>query len=278
MSQVSKRNAIKLGFIGTGAITEAVVSGLCHPDLPTCVITVSPRGAYQARRLADTFPNVTIGATNQQVIDRSDIVFLALRPQVAEKAIRELVFKAEQSIVSFIATVSTEDIQTWIPRPVKITQAVPLPFVGARLGATVVFPPEPDIAALFNRLGTAVEVNNVSELELLLTVSALMGTYFGLLEQASKWLCSRGIQGNDADAYLRQLHVGLANSLTTRNLDFAALRNEFSTKGGLNEQLFDVFSRQGGLAALENGLDAVLNRVRKGTSAATTSLNKTPRS
>jgi len=62
---------------------------------------------------------------------------------------------------------------------------------------------------------TAVEVSDPAELELLLTASALMGTYFGLLEKASEWLHSKGLQSKDATAYLRQFHVGLANALTT---------------------------------------------------------------
>ena len=107
------------------------------------------------------------------------------------------------------------------------------------------------------------EVSDPAELDLLLTASALMGTYFGILEKASEWLQSKGLQSEDATTYLRQLHAGLANALTANEANFSALREEFSTKGGLNEQLFDVFSNHGGLTALDSGLDAVLNRIKK---------------
>jgi pyrroline-5-carboxylate reductase len=257
-----------LGFIGTGTITEAVVRGLCHQSLPKCTITVSPRGAENAKRLAQTFDNVRIAANNQDVVDSSDIVFLALRPQVAEPEIRALRFKANQRVVSFVSTLSRELLQSWVSVPIQITQAVPLPFVGVRLGTTVIYPPNPDVAALFNQLGTSVEVSDPAELELLQTASALMGTYFGLLEKASEWLQSKGLQSEDAIAYLRQLYAGLANALATSDEHFSALRKEFSTKGGLNEQLFDVFSSQGGLTALHSGLDAVLDRIKKNRPAA----------
>lgn len=259
---------MKLGFIGTGTITEAVVRGLCHQSLPKCTITVSPRGAEHAKRLAQTFDNVRIADNNQDVVDSSDIVFLALRPQIAEPEIRALRFNTNQRVVSFVATLSRELLQSWVSEPLQITQAVPLPFVGAHLGATAIYPPTPDVAALFNQLGTAVEVSDPAELELLLTASALMGTYFGLLEKASEWLQSKGLQSKDANAYLRLLHAGLANALTTNEAHFSALREEFSTKGGLNEQLFDVFSNNGGLTALDTGLDAVLDRIKKNRPAA----------
>ncbi len=254
---------MKLGFVGTGTIAEAVVRGLCHSDMPPCTIIVSPRGAENARRLARAFPSVAIASSNQDVVNQSEIVFLALRPQIAEDAIRSLTFKPGQRVVSFIATVSREMLQSWATQQLQITQAVPLPFVGTHLGATAIFPPTPIVAALFNRLGTAVEVEKASDLELLLTASALMGTYFGLLEHVAGWLEARGLHQKEATPYLRQLHAGLAHTLTESRSEFGMLRTEYSTKGGLNEQLFDVFSTQGGLAALGDGLEAVLARIRK---------------
>src|SRR4051794_33078800 len=46
------RMAMKLGFIGTGAITEAIVVGLMEAEFPLSEIIVSARGAETAARLA----------------------------------------------------------------------------------------------------------------------------------------------------------------------------------------------------------------------------------
>ena len=43
---------MKLGFIGTGAITEAIVVGLMEAEYPLSEIVVSARGAATAARLA----------------------------------------------------------------------------------------------------------------------------------------------------------------------------------------------------------------------------------
>lgn len=51
-----------------------------------------------ASRLADKFPIVRVGADNQDVVDSADIVFLAIRPQIAEEVITELRFRADQRL------------------------------------------------------------------------------------------------------------------------------------------------------------------------------------
>ena len=43
---------MKLGFIGTGVITEAIVVGLMEAEFPLSEIVVSARGAATAARLA----------------------------------------------------------------------------------------------------------------------------------------------------------------------------------------------------------------------------------
>jgi pyrroline-5-carboxylate reductase len=76
---------MKLGFVGTGTITEAVVTGLFKTRFRDAAIAVSPRNDEVAARLAATHPNVSIASSNQDLFDSSDIVFLAVRPQIVER-------------------------------------------------------------------------------------------------------------------------------------------------------------------------------------------------
>ncbi|QEL22994.1 pyrroline-5-carboxylate reductase [Bosea sp. F3-2] len=256
---------MKLGFVGTGTISSAVIAGLAKSSLDIEEVIVSPRNAETAARLSEQHALVSVGKDNQDVVDRSQIVFLAVRPQIAEAVIRDIHFRSGQHVVSFIPVVSPETIAGWIGVPVKITQALPLPFVAHRLGATAFYPPEETISAIFSALGTAVAVTDRREYELLTTGSALMGTYFGILESAERWLTESGVPSLQAHAYLRQLFTGLAYATAVSpNAAFAELRSEFSTKGGLNEQIFRDFQGSGGTAALEGALAGALARVRGG--------------
>ena len=98
-----------LGFIGTGAIAAAMVEGLA-PDR----ILLSPRGASVAADLAARFAGVTIAASNQAVVDGSDLVVLSVRPQVAEAVIRALRFRPGQKVLSLIAATGIDHLQDWI--------------------------------------------------------------------------------------------------------------------------------------------------------------------
>lgn len=246
-----------LGFIGTGTMAAAMVEGLGGDD-----ILLSPRGADIAADLASRFPGVTVASSNQAVVDGCDMVILSVRPQVAEAVVRALRFRPGQKVLSLIAATQIETLRDWIGIDLPITRAIPLPFVATRQCVTPIFPPDPDVAALFNRLGTAVDCETLAEFDLLAVGSALMGSYFGLLETAQDWLTRQGLSSAASRTYLAGLFANLGNVATSSSSDFATLRDEFSTKGGLNEQMFRVFVEQNGAAALTTALDQVLARVR----------------
>jgi hypothetical protein len=83
---------IRIGFVGTGTITTAVVTGLCGAeDASDLQITVSPRNQEKAAALRALYPaQVTIGKDNQEVLDRSDIVCIAVTPAQAPQTLSAL--------------------------------------------------------------------------------------------------------------------------------------------------------------------------------------------
>jgi pyrroline-5-carboxylate reductase len=255
---------MQLGFVGSGAITEAVVTGLMKSRTDIDGVIVSPRNRDVASRLAETFPTVRVGAGNQEVVDSADIVFLAIRPQIAEDVVRELRFREQQHVVSFVAAVQIEALASWINVPVIINRAIPLPFVAELRGATAIYPPNDRIADLFSSLGTAVQAKELKQYNLFGAASALMATYFGLMETSARWLEAQGMPYDQANLYLRQLFGGLSNVATSsKEQTFEAMASEFSTKGGLNEQVLAEFTRNGGPEALTLALGSVLKRIEQ---------------
>ncbi len=252
-----------IGFVGTGAITDAVVTGLSKTEFRDTSIVLSPRSESVAARLAAANRNVSIASGNQDVLDRSDLVFLAVRPQIAEEVVRALQFRPNHHVISFVAATPLDGLLAWIDQPVRLSQAIPLPFVADLQGATAIHPPDEVSNAVFSVLGAAVQVESKREFDLLATASSMMGTYFGILDATSSWLESQGLPKASGDAYLRQLFSGLAHAARSRPLtSFDELVGEHSTKGGLNEQVLEDFRKFGGTAALEKALGRVLARIR----------------
>jgi hypothetical protein len=85
-----------LGFVGTGAITHAMVSGLCKAREAPETIWVSPRNHQISSGLGAAFSNVRVGISNQDVLDCADTIVLAVRPQIARTVIESLVFRNER--------------------------------------------------------------------------------------------------------------------------------------------------------------------------------------
>jgi pyrroline-5-carboxylate reductase len=247
---------MRLGFIGTGNIAAAMVEGLGGNAI------LSPRGAALAAELAGRFPAVIIAGSNQAVVDQSDLVVLSVRPQVVEDVVRALRFRPAQKVLSLVAATNIETIRDWVGMDLPVVRAIPLPFVADRRCVTPIYPPDPEVAELFDRLGQTVECRTQEEFDLLAVGSALMGSYFGLLDVAHGWLVERGMPEASARSYLAGLFENLGRVAESSPKDFADLRDEYSTKGGLNEQIFRVFLEEGGAETLRTALGQVLQRVR----------------
>ena len=74
-----------LGFLGTGRITSSVIEGIFKSRLRIKKIYISPRNKTIAKKLSKRFKKVTIARNNQQLINKSNWVFLAVTPKVGNK-------------------------------------------------------------------------------------------------------------------------------------------------------------------------------------------------
>mgnify|MGYP000241440822 FL=1 len=254
---------MKFGFIGTGVITGAIVTGLLKQEGAAHEFLLSERSSTVSSRLAAASAQVRVTADNQEIADQADILFLAVLPQAAEEVLQPLTFRKGQKVVSLIATVTHERLRGWIGEDVQITRAIPLPAVAERRGVTVLYPEDAALSGLFSGLGRAVTAKTVEEFDAYAAASALMGTYFGVLETAAGWLAAQGCPEEGAQAYLTGVFSGLAQSAEAdTGSSFSVLRESHSTPGGLNEQMFQVFDSAGGSKALAGGLDSIIARLQ----------------
>ena len=254
---------MKLGFVGAGAITTAIVTGLNASDFGTDTIQVSPRNADVAAALAARFSNVTVAAANQAVLDRSDVVIIAVRPQVADEVLSALKFRPDHHAISLMAIIPLEKLAALVAPASKIVRAIPLPMVAERCGPTPIYPPDPVAVAIFNRLGTVIEAKSADQFSAFSAATATMAPYFAFAGEIAGWLARRDVPAGDARRYVASVFQGLANiAVGQPEHSFAALARDFSTRGGINEQTATHLKDTGALAALSDALDAVLKRLK----------------
>ncbi len=251
----------RIGFIGTGSITEAIVTGLAtSADVPT-EVWLSPRNAQIADRLAQAYPMVQVAGENQEVVDRCDVVCLAVRPQVAESVLQALRFSGRHHVISFIATYGLDKLRTLITPAKTLVRAAPLPTVAEHLCNTLVFPADDIARSLFTQLGGAIEVGSEEAFDVLFSATATMGSYFALLHNQARWLEQHGSTYSEARDYLASLHFGLASVARKTQTRFDELSTEFTTAGGLNEQVLDALGAHRVFNAFDDAFNQVLHRI-----------------
>jgi len=259
---------MKLGFIGTGAISDAMIRGLLTTDYPIDHVIVSRRGDRFSAKLAADFANVQIEDNNQTIIDQADMIFLAVLPQIAKDVLSSLTVPKGKKVVSLIATIPIDDLKNWLNSDAQFDRAIPLPAVEHHACVTAVYPGSDDVMALFEKLGGAVAAKTIDAFDGYATGSALMATYFTMLESSAQWMVAHGSDYADARRYLAALFGGLSeNTLKSPDQSFAALVDGHSTPGGLNEQVAKTFEREQGCVAIHTALDEVFARIKAASSS-----------
>jgi len=254
---------MSLGFIGAGAITEAVVTGLCEAGAPGLSILLSPRSRERSRALAERYAAVEVAASNQEVADRSELVFLAVRPQVAAEVLAALRFRQGQRVASFIATLDSAEVARLIRPGLLIGRVAPVPPAAQRKGPIAMCPPNEQLAELLDPIGTVIQVSDETQLDAFFSASAMMAPYFELLESVSAWLRAQGVDAAQADTYTGSLFRGIAEKSTQPSGEgFAELVAEHATRAGINEQLRRELLAVGFYDRVKAGLDLIQARMQ----------------
>jgi pyrroline-5-carboxylate reductase len=248
--------------VGTGSITRALITGLCDAAGAPEEIWVSPRNHQISASLASAFSIVHIGASNQDVLDRTDTIVLAVRPQVAPSIIESLAFRHDHRVISVIAALSYETLLPLVAPASFCVRAAPLPAAALKCGPTAIFPPDAQTARLFGNIGTPIEVESQIHFEALFTCTAEMSSYFQLLDTCMVFLMTKGLPYQAGRQYIAGLFGALSQTtLASSDHTFAQLRAEHTTKGGLNEQVNAELTAAGVFSTHASTLGHIFARV-----------------
>jgi pyrroline-5-carboxylate reductase len=252
---------MKLGFLGSGAIATAMVSGLSSGGEERAIV-LSPRNAAVAADLARRFPQVSVASSNQQVVDESATVVIAVRPQIAESVLSELRFRPSHNVISLVSGYSVQRLSGLVAPATRIARAVPLPSAARRLSPTAIYPRDAEAVELFALLGTAFAVDSEHDFDALCVATATMATYFAFADGAASWLARNGIPPAQARDYIARLYAGLSDTaLGEPARSFQALAADHATRGGTNEQVLTEMTAHGTFEKFAEALDGIMRRV-----------------
>ena len=255
---------MRLGFIGTGKIASSVITGICNSSIIYENIIVSQRNRKIANNLKKRFKKIKIAKNNQEIINNSDWVFLSVTPTVGKKIIKDLKFRSNQKVISFISTITLSQLKKMIKKKVDIVRAIPLPPISLKEGPVPICPPNKKVKAFFDKLGSTVEIKNEKLSINFWSTSGMMASYYNILDTMSVWLNKRGVKKLDAQKYVTSLFLALSkDAVINSNKDLKLLIKDSQTPKGLNEQGLKEMIKKDVYKSVRSTLNSIYKRLDK---------------
>jgi len=254
---------MKIGFIGTGKITSSIIYGIFKSKLKVAKIYISARNKTISKKLSKKFGSVKIAKNNQEIINNSSLIFLAVTPTVGLKILNTLKFTSNKKIISFIATISLTKLKK-LTKNKNIVRAIPLPPIEIKKGPIIVCPPNKVVKSFFSHLGSVIEVKSENVCNKFWSTSALMAPFYELLKVSTNWLVRKGVDQVKATNYITELFLGLSqDAVNKKSTGLKKLVVESQTPKGLNEQALKELQRGKFYSKLNKTLNNIHTRLNK---------------
>jgi pyrroline-5-carboxylate reductase len=259
---------MRLGFVGAGNMAGGLARGWAaasgEPGSPEAML-FADADSQKARKLAEEVGGEALKG-NLALADSSDLVILAVKPNVLDEVAPDLV-QAGTPVLSILAGTSLETLHDALP---GIDLIRVMPNLGAQVRQAVlcvVFPEDTDDARrrrITELLGLVGEVIELDE-GLIDAATAIMGCSPGYLALMAEVLLEAGVkEGLTEDQTMRM--VAKAMNATGALLELhepSALKRAVASPGGMTEAGLNALEERNLRETLLAAVDASLERVRK---------------
>lgn len=253
------------GFVGTGEITTAIVEGLQARTDESPTVFLSPRNHTVAHELASRFQRVHVCESNQDVLDRTTSIVLAVPPQAAHSVLAGLSFRPEHVVISAVAGLRLQRLREQAASAGELVRAIPLPQAAQRRSLTAIHPDSAIARELFDQVGGVVVPDEEPTLDAFSAATATFAAHLDYLATVAAWLAENGADPTTATAFITHVFGQLGRSLSEQDDALTTMTSKHSTPGGINEQLMTYLREDGVPDTVRNGLDRVLSRLRDQT-------------
>jgi len=251
---------MQVGLIGAGNMARALARGWGDPVL--CADPVPER----ARALADELGGEAL-ASNREVAERADVVFLCHKPAQLEQVAREL-NGAAKAVVSILGGRTLADLQAAYPdtpvarlmpnTAVEVGQGVIAYAPGAQVDEKMDF----GLKELLERVGKVIELDEAL-IDVATTVNGVAPAYVALFVEA--WIdaaVKHGLPPALAGEMVLESASGALALLAAHEGDTLGIRRAVTSPGGVTAAGLAALERRDLRAALLDAADAVMAKYR----------------
>ena len=251
---------MKIGIIGTGTIASAIVTGFCKKSTGHTFF-LSPRNADKASALALQFSEVEVCATNQEVLDNAEWVFITVQKSAFD-ALDELVFREDHKVLNMATEMRLDELKRKTGETKLLAHVCPLPMIAMGFGPLLVYPKTAEVGELFAPISDALYIENINDVMTLQLLTCMMSSYYMLLEEFVKFANSQGVSSDVSIRFVNSLFSALGRrAIETPNCDLVELAHDM-TPGGYNEQAMKELMGNGAIEAWQTALNNLLDRLQ----------------
>lgn len=127
----------RIGFIGGGAMAEAIIKGLVAQGVTPANLYVSDKSQERLRYLENTL-SINPIKNNQELVSQADVIILAVKPQNMNEAVESIANTIKPKLlISILAGTPLAKIEKLLPAEVRVIRAMPNTPALVRAGTTV---------------------------------------------------------------------------------------------------------------------------------------------
>ena len=261
---------LKIGFIGAGNMARSLIGGLVTSGMNTENILVSAIDEAQLSALNTDFA-VRTTMINQDIVDNSDVVVFAVKPQVLKEVCSELTTRTDCLYLTIAAGIPTSSLSNWLGDNLAIVRAMPNTPALLQAGATALFAnthtnksQRESAESIMRAVGLSVWVDKE---ELMDVVTALSGSgpayFFMLMEHMIQTAEDLGLSADTARLLTVQTAFGAAKMALEIDKEPAILRKNVTSPGGTTERAINTFEENGMAKLVHDALHAARDRAEE---------------
>ncbi|MDG1437468.1 MAG: NAD(P)-binding domain-containing protein [Emcibacteraceae bacterium] len=248
-----------IGIIGVGHFAAYLVEGFINAS-PDQSIILSPRGKKISDGLAKQF-NCGIATDNQDVINKSDIIILSVKPNDLMDVLKGVDFPANKLVISVVAGAHYKQV-TSLVAPASAVCALPISCAAINKSPTLLYPEHNEAKKALSLLGTVITCASQQEFNTAGTYSAFYGWQFKFMEEISQWGVKNDLPAEMARDIVEQISAGAAG-MAAKDVDktLEEIVSGVATKGGITELGLDIIDSQNSFKSWHDAMDAVRTRL-----------------
>jgi len=262
-----------IGFIGGGNMACSLIGGLIGDGYEASKINVSDPSEQQRQRIKSDF-GVKTSASNDEVIAASDIVVLAVKPQIIKAVAVEsgaAIRKKKCLVVSIAAGIIIEHLDRWLGGDIPIVRTMPNIAVLVKSGATALYAntnttdeQRNEAETIMRAVGLTLWLDDEGQMDAVTALSGSGPAYLFLVIELMEHAATKlGLAHETAHLLALQTAFGAAKMALESSDDCATLRARVTSPGGTTEQAVAVL-QQGDIQGLfDQALQAAHRRARE---------------